>query len=156
MPVIQFRVKLFQDGAPDPDLERARSQKAMLWMLEALCQVNLLWLRVYTEAPLYDAGVLYKKEPPNREHWQDIATTLELRNGDCEDLACWRVAELRNAGIAAHPYIRWRVVNGNHRYHCLVQWPDGRIEDPSIALGMLGNIYRKPVFLDGGGGFYVE
>jgi hypothetical protein len=32
-----------------------------------------------------------------------------------------------------------------------VRWPDGRIEDPSLALGMAGHpITRKPIFIDPG------
>lgn len=145
LPIIQIHAKLFvaQSG-----VDRKRSQKSMLWFLEALCQHNSLWLDLYDTPLLYDTDIRYLAEPPNREHWQDIPTCIERKTGDCEDLSCYRVGELRHAGIMAHPYIKWRLVNGSHRYHCLVQWPDGRIEDPSIALGMAGPMYRKPIFLN--------
>lgn len=57
---------------------------------------------------------------------------------NCEDLACWRAAEYRvRYGINAIPTFIWKVrPNGGHLYHILVKLPDGRIEDPSRALGM--------------------
>jgi hypothetical protein len=57
---------------------------------------------------------------------------------NCEDLACWRVAELRTRfGIDARPTFTSQVrPDGSHLYHILVRLPDGRIEDPSRRLGM--------------------
>lgn len=85
---------------------------------------------------------------------------------NCDDLACWRVAELNERmGVAAVPYIRLHadlirdVNDGNvrprHLYHILVRWPEGLasypdtvyvdpdtgayLEDPSAILGMTGD-----------------
>ena len=108
---------------------------------------------------------------------------------NCEDLACYRVAELRElpwhyeriapwkpkkddgkpniemadprfpqgevdqaaasakkpwpgwrkvkGGIPAKPFAKWRRgPQGNYHYHALTYLPDGRLEDPSLALGM--------------------
>ena len=57
---------------------------------------------------------------------------------NCEDLACWRAAELRvRYGIAAEPTFIWKVrPGGGYLYHIQVLYPDGRIEDPSRRLGM--------------------
>lgn len=57
---------------------------------------------------------------------------------NCEDLACYRVAELReNEKVKAKPYAKWRRgPEGNYHYHALVWLPDGRLEDPSLVLGM--------------------
>lgn len=57
---------------------------------------------------------------------------------NCEDLACWRAAELRvRYGIAAIPIFTCKPrANGGYLYHITVQLPDGRIEDPSRRLGM--------------------
>ena len=104
---------------------------------------------------------------------------------NCEDLACYRVAELRElpyhyerpapwnssktevadprypqpvapggsvplsgqadwsgwskvmGGIRAKPFAKWRRgPQGNYHYHALVYLPDGRLEDPSLVLGM--------------------
>jgi hypothetical protein len=102
---------------------------------------------------------------------------------NCEDLACFRVAELRElpwhyerqapwnksktecadprfpqgeaersasaakrpwpgwkkvkGGVRAKPFAKWRRgPQGNYHYHALVYLPDGRLEDPSLVLGM--------------------
>ena len=64
------------------------------------------------------------------------------RTGDCEDLACWRVAELRMAGErnATHaisvddlPDRSGRIVT---TFHIFILRGDGRSEDPSRLLGM--------------------
>ena len=108
---------------------------------------------------------------------------------NCEDLACYRVAELRelpwhyeriapwkhrkdngkpniemadprfpqgsaemSAALAKHPWPKWKKVKGgipakpfakwrrgpegNYHYHALTYLPDGRLEDPSLVLGM--------------------
>lgn len=85
---------------------------------------------------------------------------------NCDDLACWRVAELNERyGIAAVPYIRLHadrvhdVISGQmmprHLYHIMVRFPEGLdsypstvfvdpdagayLEDPSAVLGMTGS-----------------
>ena len=102
---------------------------------------------------------------------------------NCEDLACYRTAELRElpwhyerpskfaagktecadprfpqeesaiaaslkkqvwpgwkrvkGGIKAMPYAKWRRgPQGQYHYHAILQLPDGRLEDPSLVLGM--------------------
>lgn len=57
---------------------------------------------------------------------------------NCEDLACWRAAELRvRHNIMAEPTFIWKKrENGGYLYHILVRLPDGRVEDPSRTLGM--------------------
>lgn len=132
---IRFSVNLFISREPE---EIERSKRAMLYLMEALVRVNMGHLLIRDGIPtLYKSGVLYRRE--GAENWKDIPTLMLDAHGDCEDLACWRVAELRNAGIAASPHIRWRTEG---KYHALVKHPDGRIEDPSLALGMGG---VKPV-----------
>jgi hypothetical protein len=144
---ITFDVKLFLGP-----YDTKRSRNAMLWLLQGLVGVNRSWLEQYPETPsLYESGIVYQQESPP-ENWQDIPTLLETGFGDCEDLACYRVAELNTWGIIAGPYIKWRrnPKTGNYTYHALVRRPDGKIEDPSRALGMNGHpIIRKPVFVKG-------
>lgn len=141
-------IKLFrknEDGVV-PDWERRRSQKAMLWMMEGLCRVNQDQIRVQRalQKPvpiLYGSGIVYQRED-GTEDWQDIYTTLEKRWGDCEDLACFRVAELRETfKRQASPFVTYRRgPDGAFHYHALVicRSPDGvwRLEDPSRKLGM--------------------
>lgn len=90
--------------------------------------------------PLYKAGVRYQREGRTiagrpKEVWRLIPQVLRHGAGDCEDLASWRVAELREAGVNARPYL---TRHGN-MFHVRVKHPDGRIEDPSKRLGMKGN-----------------
>ena len=77
------------------------------------------------------------------ERFRDIGRILENGGGDCDNLANWRVAELRQAGIAAKPYMTNRArSDGGTTYHALVQWPPfanvpyPTSEDPSLLLGM--------------------
>ena len=59
---------------------------------------------------------------------------------NCEDLACWLIAEKRvRFGIPARPFIIPQLrKNGKYLYHIAVATPDapGGVEDPSRKLGM--------------------
>lgn len=79
------------------------------------------------------------------EHFCDIGVILEKGSIDCDGLACWRTAELRQAGIKAYPYMTHRQeLSGRMVYHALVIWPPiygvpyKTSEDPSLFLGMGG------------------
>src|SRR6185369_1276286 len=79
------------------------------------------------------------------EHFCDIGRILELGKIDCDGLACWRAAELRQAGIPARAYMTSRTrPGGGVTYHALVRWPPfgsdqyDTSEDPSLLLGMGG------------------
>ena len=84
------------------------------------------------------------------EHFCDIGRILELGAIDCDGLACWRAAELRQAGIPASAWMTSRKrLDGGTTYHALVRWPpfgNERLgnpfrdtsEDPSLLLGMGG------------------
>ena len=88
--------------------------------LEAMISVNLWHIRRalsrYTQGkgypvpPLYKSGVRYKEDPPGEENWCDCLVVLKKGTGDCDQLCSWRVAELRTAGIAAEPLIKWQQV----------------------------------------------
>lgn len=144
MPKIVFDLALFNSSEPR---EIKRSRRVLLWLLEALVQINILWLRTHPDTPLlYKAGVKYVPEALT-ENWRDIPNIISRKEGDCEDLAAWRVAELRLLGINARPYIRWRKVGDTMRYHALVLLPDNRVEDPSEALGMYDVMHLKPVYV---------
>jgi hypothetical protein len=68
-----------------------------------------------------------------------IPETYRRGKGDCNELVPIRIAELWRAGIAASPYLTWEHnERGGISYHCIVQWPDGSAEDPSLILGMGG------------------
>jgi len=130
---VDFRVQLFRT-----ELERPRSERALGYFLATLTAINCDYLRQYPQTPkLYDAGVRYKAEPSGQEEWKDVPTVRLDGHGDCEDLACWRTAELIVSGIQARPIFKYqRVTPEFSLYHIQVRWPNGRIEDPSKVLGM--------------------
>lgn len=115
--------------------------KKLLFLAEALIQCNLIYLRRHPDTPsLYDSGVRYVSETGS-EDWKDIHYCIKDGFGDCEDLACWRVAELRRQGIKAKAGLRHRYIPREEitLYHVLARWPNGRLEDPSKKLGMKGS-----------------
>jgi len=113
-------------------------------LLEALTVANVAYLLRHPHTPnLYESGVRYEEEPPGRDEWQDIPDTIARRTGDCEDLASWRVAELRVRGgepRATHVISVAELPNGDGdlvtTYHIRVLRQDGTAEDPSRVLGM--------------------
>lgn len=118
-----------------------RSTDASLAALWCLVEVNLWCLRHARKMrrnfrPTYDA-VCYRAEPLGQEIWQSIPA-LQMRGvGDCEDLACARVAERLSVGDACRPGLkRQNRPDGSILYHVIVGNPDGTIEDPSAVLGM--------------------
>jgi hypothetical protein len=113
-------------------------------LLEGLTIANIAYLLSQPHTPdLYAAGIRYLEEESGVDEWQDIPDTLARRTGDCEDLACWRVAELRvrygqpkaTRGISVDtiPDKSGQLVT---TYHITVIHQDGRTEDPSRRLGM--------------------
>lgn len=139
---ILFKVHLF-----DSIRDRNNSRKRLLWLLEALAQIDRVYLEIHPEIPpLYESGVVYKME--KGEVFRDIKHIMDNGGGDCDCLSCWRVAELQQIGIKARPYIKWRKEGKNWIYHALVWLPNGYIEDPSLALGMGGGkILRRPIYV---------
>lgn len=144
-----LNISLEVDLIPDDDY-RNRAMQILLW---TLIHLNELYLERFPYTPgIYDAGVKYIREPLGYEQWTTIPTIIAQGGADCEDLACWRIAELRMQGINARP--RWR----NHpitgpdgmpgtMYHILVHIPGGTYrgraiptmtDDPSKRLGMRG------------------
>lgn len=113
-------------------------------LLDALTMADVAYLLAEPHTPnLYESGVRYVEEPAGRDEWQDIPDTIERRTGDCEDLAAWRVAELRvrfNEPEATHRITVDELPDGQGRlvttYHIAVLRKDGSTEDPSRRLGM--------------------
>jgi hypothetical protein len=107
-------------------------------LVEALVAANVAFLEAFPRTPLlYESGVRYVEEPRGRDDWQDIPETLSRdKTGDCEDLAAWRIAELRVRGEPARPAIRAGMLRGVLTYHVRVRRADGTVEDPSRKLGM--------------------
>ena len=93
---------------------------------------------------LYESGVVYRREPVGREWWetaQDAVGIASKRSGDCEDLACYRAAELRY--FQGEPAIVRIMRTQRGSFHAVVQRADGSLEDPSrIAIELERE--RKP------------
>jgi|SRR5882672_6449750 len=124
--------------------------QVMLWAL-VIWDQRLIRAHRKQGTPLpgiYTAGIRYQSEPEGSEEWLDIPAILQQNWGDCEELAAWRVAELRDAGIQARPAWRHRRVQSEDTgkeysmYHIVVAVPSStakggyEIEDPSAKLGM--------------------
>ena len=118
--------------------DRAGREAVLMMLFEALIAANVAYLRRHPEtSALYASGVRYLEEPPDEEDWQDIPETLSRGTGDCEDLACWRIAELRvRDGEHAHPFLKCSARGDRVLYHVAVRRLDGSLEDPSRKLGM--------------------
>ena len=103
-------------------------------LLSGLVALNGVILDDMRNPPcLYSAGVRYVAEPPGFENWLSLDQVIRAGKGDCEDLAAWRTAELRRIGVDARAIV---IRTGRKKFHAVVQWRDGRIEDPSVKLGM--------------------
>lgn len=153
------------DGS-DPEVAEER-HFAPIWLaLQAMCAINEWHIRRSIKRakrglcapipPLMASGVRYKEDPPGEENWRDCYAVLANGTGDCDQLVAWRVAELRAMGISAEPVLKWQRIpkqmmislghpagqipdGGVDMVHCLVRFPDGRIEDTSKLLGMGGS-----------------
>jgi hypothetical protein len=104
--------------------------------LDALVEANRILLRSFVVPPLYQSGVRYMSDGDRDDPWQDCLVTLQRRVGDCEDLATWRVAELREQGVPAACGLAYRDEGWIQRWHVFVRLPSGATEDPSVILGM--------------------
>lgn len=78
----------------------------------------------------------------NGEVFRDIPQIIANGGADCDNLACWRTAEIRHhLGVGAKPYITWRKRDdGGTTYHVVTAWPEGNdqwsSEDSSLLCGM--------------------
>lgn len=123
------------------------------------------WLRENPRTPwFYESGIWYEMEPPGQEKWLPIPVMFAQRQlgkgSDCEDMACYRAAELRVRGdqyrkIPSGHIVRTGPENAvafwvNHltepglkpgQYHVRVRRADGRIEDPAGMVGMYGTVH---------------
>lgn len=101
-----------------------------------LAAISLAQMHETFVPPLYSGRIRYVREPAGRERWQTARETAERGEGDCEDLAAYRVAELHKAG-ETRATIVVRVIRPE-LMHIVVRRANGMIEDPSAQLGMHG------------------
>lgn len=135
---VRFLLWLFESR----DNQR-ESEAVLRLLLEALTAANVVYLQFHKNTPgIYQSGVRYSEElaesrtGPIPEDWKSIPYVIHDGEGDCEDLACWRTAELLMAGEHAQPTFTHRLVGNKLLYHILVKRGNGSIEDPSARLGM--------------------
>lgn len=85
--------------------------------------------------PIYESGIVYRREPIGREWWESARDLLHVakdRSGDCEDVCAFRCAELRYYDNEdASPRV---IVNPTGSFHVVVERADGSIEDVSRIL----------------------
>jgi hypothetical protein len=119
-------------------LDRATQESVVRLLLEALVTTNIAYLRAHPEAPwLYASGVTYAEEAEGVDEWTDIPETLRRGVGDCEDLAAWRIAELRvRSDELALPRVTVETFGARALYHVIVKRAGGCLEDPSRVLGL--------------------
>jgi len=108
--------------------------------LESVTRLNQALLRqglVPRLSTLLRRGkVRWKPEPRGHGEHFDAADTVATRGwGDCDDLAPYWAAELRETGADPHAKVTIRRT-GPHRWHAVVRRGDGSIDDPSAAAGM--------------------
>lgn len=115
------------------------SEKVFHRLLETMVEINLEFLACSKKRipKLYESGVVYRREPPGSEIFKIIPCVLRDGFGDCEDLATWRVAELRFQGEKnTQVMIKKWLVGEFIQFHILVRRENGQDEDPSRILGM--------------------
>lgn len=84
---------------------------------------------------LYAGSIRYERERSGQERWRSARHVAAAGIGDCEDLAAFRVAELRE--LEGETRARVKLLRrGPHLIHAVVERADGTIEDPSRKLGM--------------------
>lgn len=122
-----------------------QGEREIKFALSLLTVVNVMQLHWHKQhgplPPIYKSGVRYERESAKRrtEDWLSIEQVIAQRAGDCEDLACWRAAELIVKGEHARA-IPMRTRGG---WHIVVRRADGSTEDPSRVLGMQGERGRR-------------
>lgn len=117
------------------DIPAASSPRYVAHALEGLARVAAEQIAENELPPLYRSGVRYEREPRGSEEWLTPLQMLERGVADCEDLAAYRVGELRASG--ADPGAVVTIVRtGPRTLHAVVRRSDGSIEDPSRVLGM--------------------
>lgn len=119
-------------------LRRSRTLALAIYpALQSLVRINQQYLRTHKVPRIYESGVRYENEPAGTvEEFASIPVVLARGWGDCDDLAPWRVAELREQGENARLRVQWKKFRNGRLFHIVVRRADGSIEDPSALLGM--------------------
>lgn len=121
-----------------------QGERELRLALALLTAANVRQMRERPLPPLYHSRVRqvdrhdveYTREARGHEEWQTAILVHERGEGDCEDLACYRAAELYVSG--ADRGARAIPMRTRAGWHIVVQrtQPSRTIEDPSKILGM--------------------
>ena len=161
-------ISSFQFNIAIPDVPNPQGREAdwrfapFIIGLECLTKINQWQFRRGVAVPLEDSGVVYKEEPIGRvkgwdsEHWDDCVVVANRGWGDCDDLAPYLAAQIRELyGVHAECVLSYRFISradmlakgfplhltptdGAFVIHVLVRLPNGNTLDPSKWLGMQG------------------
>ena len=87
--------------------------------------------------PLYGSGVKWeiREGDPKETQWRTPEDIVTSGWADCQELASYRTAELRNSGMDPNAKA-WVYPTGENKYHAVVARGNGLVEDPSVMLGM--------------------
>jgi hypothetical protein len=112
--------------------------------LESVTRLNQAFLREglvpRLSTLLRRRKVRWAPEPRGHGEHFDAADTVVARGwGDCDDLAPYWAAELRETGADPHARVTIKRT-GPHRWHAVVRRSDGSIDDPSAAAGMPSSV----------------
>ena len=108
--------------------------------LEAVTRLNEQMIKdgsSPTADQLIARGAIWKPEPPGQEHFDHGGLIAQRGEGDCDDWAPLKAAQLRVTGEdpGARAVVR---KSGEKRWHAIVRRSDGSIDDPSLDAGMPG------------------
>jgi len=128
-----FVLSVFQ-GQADKEI----SHEVMMAAVEFLVRVDQAEIRIYKLPALYKSGAVYEHVEGRLDTaWKDALALVESGLGNCKVLAAYLIAWNRNRGVRCWPKL-YQVINddGTQDWHVAVEYPGGRIEDPSKRLGM--------------------
>lgn len=155
---MQFQFNIDVPDFPNPQGTEADGRFFPMTLgLEFLTRINQWHFRCGRAVPLEESGAVYREEPPGPENWDDCITVARRKWGDCDDLAPYLCAQIRELyKVHAECVITYKFItsedmlakgypaqfvpdDGCYLVHVLVRMPDGRELDPSKWLGMKGD-----------------
>lgn len=124
-------------------------------VMEGFVQADQLIVRAGIVPPFPSAipGLKFIPEPKGSEEWLLANQVMEAGGGDCEDLAFWECAGLRETGEDAGAQAVL-VQTGQKDLHCVVMLSDGSYRDPALMLRAVQSTRRRRMPVRGalGGG----
>lgn len=120
---------------PLPDWATGFTANAAAKVLDAMATAYLPYYALHPLPPLRRSGVVFRPEPGHGSGVDEFANPWLVYKrgwGDCDDLVCWRLVELRYRG---HDVSATRAEWVGDGVHALVRLANGDTEDISILCG---------------------